>query len=257
MNHSARVGRLRTPRDRLGDDDGTRLAEPTHRRRVDVGAPVALRAVAGAWEAHDVDPVLDGDGHAVQRAGGCRAVTEELIAAAGRVERTVVVVPGDHVRRSIELVEARRSGGLRLHDLNPEGDSYAGYPFYDERSMMPFGRGLVFYALGSANEILVTCHWLCGTPYAMALMGLPVLQAIAVLPVLGLWSARGRLAKAWRPTTMVVMAVMAVTIVLAGVRASSHATPETLFDAAPQTVLPAGAASIELDELIVRRASSG
>lgn len=68
------------------------------------------------------------------------------------VEDGVLYAVGFSADKGFELVEVRDVGGPKVHDFNPEGSSFAGYPHYDHRTIKGFDDGLWFYARNAAGE---------------------------------------------------------------------------------------------------------
>ncbi|MCW8925591.1 MAG: hypothetical protein OQJ84_04985 [Xanthomonadales bacterium] len=62
------------------------------------------------------------------------------------VENDTLYAIGWSELKGYELAEIRDKGGPKIHNFNPEGDSFAGYPYYDDRTIKAFNDQLFFYA---------------------------------------------------------------------------------------------------------------
>ena len=54
--------------------------------------------------------------------------------------------------KGYELAEIRDTGGPKIHNLNPDGSSFAGYPYYDDRTIKAFDNKLFFYARNASGS---------------------------------------------------------------------------------------------------------
>ena len=54
--------------------------------------------------------------------------------------------------KGYELAEIRDTGGPKIHNFNPDGSSFAGYPYYDDRTIKAFDNKLFFYARNAGGS---------------------------------------------------------------------------------------------------------
>ena len=63
------------------------------------------------------------------------------------VEGETLYASGWSATKGFELIEVRDVGGIKVHDFNPAGDSHAGMPHFDQRTIRAFDDRLYFYAM--------------------------------------------------------------------------------------------------------------